>query len=259
LIVTTIEKPGADAVERARRLAAELDCAYVRRERHTLRGLARRRKDAADGVLVVGPDSLKLAAEDGPPLFFHPSMALVRAKRLRDGEADAMIRAAGADAGDSVLDCTAGLGSDALVFSYAVGPEGDVTALETSRVLHAIVREGMRTYESGLPDIDGAMRRIRHVRADHAEYLRGLPDKSVDIVYFDPMFSKPVLSSASLLPLRSVAEGAPLAPGTVEEAKRVARKSVVLKEHRDGSEFERLGFERIRMTAHSVAYGVIRI
>lgn len=257
MIVTTTERPDEATIALAKRLAEELGCGYVPRRRDTIRGLVRSREEAADGVLVAGEGALKFAQADEPPLFYHPSMAYIRAKRLREGGYDAMTHAAGARPGDAVLDCTAGLGSDALVFSCAVGPEGRVTALEASPVLHAIVREGMRVYRTELPDIDEAMRRVEHVRARHLDFLRGLPNDSYDIVYFDPMFSKPVMESASLLPLRAVAEDAALTEEAVAEARRVARRTVVLKEHRDSREFERLGFVRARRTAQSVAYGVI--
>lgn len=257
MIVTTTERPDEETIRHANRIAEELGCASVPRRRDTIRGLMRARPDAADGVLVAGPDGLRFIAPDEPPLFYHPSMAYIRAKRLREGGYDAMANAAGAQPGDAVLDCTAGLGSDALVFSVAVGAQGRVTALEASPVLHLIVREGMRAYKTELPDIDEAMRRIEHVKAEHLAYLRDLPDRSFDIVYFDPMFSKPVMESASLLPLRAMAEDSPLTEEAVREARRVARKSVVLKEHRDSKEFERLGFTRPRRTANAVAYGVI--
>ena len=48
---------------------------------------------------------------------FHPSMGFVRLKRVLNGKPDPMLEASGMEEGDSVLDCTAGLGADALVFS----------------------------------------------------------------------------------------------------------------------------------------------
>ncbi|MBP2118586.1 class I SAM-dependent methyltransferase [Cohnella lubricantis] len=257
--MTTIERPDEETVRYAMRIAEELGCAYAPRRRDTIRGLMRAKPEAADGVLAAGPEGLKFSQRDEPPLFYHPSMAFIRAKRLREGGYDAMAHAAGAKPGDAVLDCTAGLGSDALVFSVAVGAEGRVTALEASPLLHLIVREGMRTYQTELPDINEAMRRIQHIKAEHLAYLRSLPDKSYDIVYFDPMFTKPVMASASLMPLRTVAEDSALTQEAVMEARRVARRAVMLKDHRDSKEFERLGFIRPRRTANAVAYGVITL
>ena len=259
MIVTTPEKPSPEDEREAGRIAAELGCALVPRRRDTIRALARRRADAADGVLVVGAETMRFISGDEPPLFFHPSMALVRAKRMLAGEPDALVRAAGVRPGDAVLDCTAGLGSDAIVLSLAAGPQGRVVALEASPVLHVVVREGLRRYRSDVPGLDDAMRRIETRRAEHLAYLRKLPDRSFDIVYFDPMFTKPVLASASLLPLRTIARTAPLSIEAVAEARRVARKAVVLKEHRDSGESARLGFARSRGGGRPVAYGVIRL
>jgi 16S rRNA G966 N2-methylase RsmD len=259
VIVTTTERPDGRLVARARRLAAEFSCRYAERRRDTLAGMRRKYADAADGVLVVGNEGLRFVADGAPPLFYHPSMALIRIKRLREGGGDALVEAAGAKEGDRVLDCTAGLGSDSLVLSYAVGERGRVTALEASPLLHAIVREGLSEYETELPDVNVAMRRIETVCADHFSYLSALPDNSVDIVYFDPMFTIPVLSSSSLEPLRAHAKDEPLTEEAVREARRAARKRVVLKEHRGSGQFERLGFRRVRHSGSAVAYGVIDI
>ena len=86
------------------------------------------------------------------------------------------------------------------------------------------------------------MRRIEVRHSHHLDYLKSLPDQSVDIVYFDPMFREPITDSASINPLRHYANGEPLDAESVREAIRVARKTVVMKEARSSGEFERLGF-----------------
>lgn len=257
MIVTTTERPDADTLGRALALAGEWGAPYAPRERHTIAKLSRSNGNAE--VIVVGAKEIKLVPPEGPPFFFHPSMALIRLKRLMAGETDSLVAASGAQPGDTVLDCTAGFCSDALVFSYAVGETGRVIALEASPVLHGIVREGLATYETGLPDVDRAMRAIRAVRSDYESYLGGLADHSVDIVYFDPMFEKPVEASTALAPIRSQAHMAPLTAGSVREAIRVARKTVVLKDHRGSGRFAQLGFALARQSYSSVAYGVIKI
>jgi 16S rRNA (guanine1516-N2)-methyltransferase len=257
LIVTTSEHPEADTVERAERLADELQASFVPRSNKTIRAL--RDKWEADEIVVVSAQEIRLVQEGQPPFYYHPSMALVRLKRLRSGGNDTLLDVSGATAGDTVLDCTAGLCSDSLVFSYAVGPQGKVIALEASRVLHAIVREGLRTYTTGLPDIDDAMRAIRTVHGKHQSLLPTMEDKSADVVYFDPMFEKPVTTSSSIVPLRSQAHREALTVEAVKDAFRIARKKIVLKDHRDSGQFERLGFRLVRVSASAVAYGVIDI
>lgn len=260
MIVTTGMKPTEEETAQAKALAAELGARYVPRDGASLAALRRRYK--ADRVLVAGPpDGLRLHTDDGgQPLRYHPGMALVRVKRLREGGHDPLVEISGVRPGDSIVDCTAGLAGDAFVLSYAAGPAGRVVALESEPVLHAIVREGLRSYATGLDDADAALRRIELIRSNHAEYLASRPERSVDIVYFDPMFRIPVHESSGMEPLRGVANPAPLSHEAVREAQRVARRAVVLKETRDSGEFERLGFTRVKPKKTSaIAYGVIRV
>ena len=257
MIVTTTERPDARTRERALALAHEWGAAYVPRLRHTIAKLCR--MHGAAEAAVVGPKEIKLVPLEGAPFFFHPSMGLVRLKRVLAGETDSLVAASEAAPGDAVLDCTAGFCSDALVFSHAVGETGKVVALEASPVLHGIVREGLAAYETGLPEVDRAMRAIETVRTDYESYLSRLGDNSFDIVYFDPMFDHPVEASAALSPLRAQARMGPVTPESVQEAVRVARKIVVLKDRRGSGQFARLGFALARKSYSSVAYGVIKI
>jgi 16S rRNA (guanine1516-N2)-methyltransferase len=257
LIVTTSEKAPETTVSKAISLSEELNIAYVPRLNKTIRSLHERWE--TDEIIVVTPQEVRLMGEGQHPLFFHPSMALVRLKRLMAGSTDTLMALSGVSTGDIVLDCTAGLCSDALVFSYSVGVEGRVVAMEASPVLHAIVREGMRLYRTGIDEVDAAMRRIETVPGHHLELLREMEDNSADVVYFDPMFEKPVKTSSSIHPLRQAASKESLSKEAVKEATRVARKKVVLKDHRDSGQFDQLGFERVRASASSVAYGVIAI
>ncbi len=259
MIVTTAEKPDAGLVETAVRLSGELNAAYVPRRQNTLRGLARRH--GAEGVLVVNRDGLRYVSvsEGQPPLFFHPNMSLIRIKRLLAGGTDAMIEVCGVSPGDSVLDCTAGLASDSIVFSFAVGETGNVTAVEASPLLYALIREGLRTAATGLPQADEACRRIEVRQGDHLEVLQRLADNSFDIVYFDPMFERAVTTSDAIRPLRFHARHEPVSEETVRHAVRVARKIVVMKNSAGSSEFARLGFIPARLSSSAVSYGVIRI
>lgn len=210
-------------------------------------------------MVIVSPQEVRLLSEGQPAFFFHPSMALVRLKRLRIGGTDTLLSVSGVVHGDTVIDCTAGLCSDSLVFSYAVSSEGQVIAMEASPMLHAIVREGLKLYHTGINEFDEAMRAIKPVQGHHEPLLRQMGDKSADVVYFDPMFERPITTSSNLVPLRSQACREPLTEQAVREAVRVARKKVILKDHRDSGQFERLGFTKARVSSSTVAYGVIAI
>jgi 16S rRNA G966 N2-methylase RsmD len=255
MLVTTSYSPSREAEEKAKRFAEELNVRYVSRGSASVRRLGERYRDKR--FLLVTERELHYYGGGETPLFFHPSLSLVRVKRLLNGEPDGLIEISGAVPGDVVLDCTAGLGSDSIVFSYAVGETGEVTAMESEPALYTIVREGLQAYETHLETFNAAMRRVRMKLGPHLEELRARADKSVDIVYFDPMFRDPVEESSAIGPLRQVANHAPLSLEAIREAVRVSRKCVVLKEHRDSGEFERLGFGQPARTRTKIAYGVI--
>lgn len=257
-IVTTSYRPHPALVRRAEQLSRRIGAAYADRGGFSV-GKLRARYGAGD-VLVVKERGLEWHPGNGKePFFFHPGMSLIRAKRLAQGQKDPMLEAAGFVRGDDVIDCTAGLGSDAIVFSFAGGPESQVTALESEFPLYLIVSTGLNEYESGWPEFTGAMRRVKMVHSDHTAHLSSLPDRSVDIVYFDPMFRAPVHDSAGIAPLRPLANAGALSEGAIAEACRVARKSVVLKERGDSGEWSRFGFTVVSKPNAPVAYGVIRI
>ncbi|MGI6548811.1 MAG: class I SAM-dependent methyltransferase [Syntrophomonadales bacterium] len=237
--------------------AAESGARYTpRQDRSLVRILA---DENASGVIVWEPEGPVLY-QGKERFFYHPSMGKNRVSRLRRGESDPIIEAMELKAGMEVLDCTLGLGADALVISFVVGKEGRVWGLESSPITAAIVRWGMKKYPDGPQWLKEAMDRIEITCADYLAELRGLPDNSFDIVYFDPMFRQPVQSSKPIAPLRQLANHQPLSVEAVSEAIRVSRKRVVLKERHDSTEFERLGFIEVVMGNHSeIAYGVMEV
>lgn len=87
-------------------------------------------------------------------------MALVRVKRMLRGESDLLIEASGAAPGDVIVDCTAGLASDSIVFSFAVGAQGSVTSVESEDIPAMLIHEGLAAYESEVTELNEAMRRI---------------------------------------------------------------------------------------------------
>ena len=95
------------------------------------------------------------------------------------------------------------------------------------------------------------------VQACYQTYLKQLEDQSFDVVMFDPMFRKTVKQSSAMQMLKPLANPAPLDQESVEEAVRVARRAVLLKERPKSGEFERLGFTIVKVSSH-YAWGVIR-
>lgn len=257
MIITTGDHPASETVTRAEQLAGVTGVRYIPRNRTSLAKMSHRAGDS--DILVVLEGGARLYRQEADDMIFHPSMSFVRAKRILRGERDPMLDAAEISPGDTVVDCTAGLGSDSAIFSLGTGALGSVIAVEDSLPLWSLLHEGFANYVSGVKEFDEALRRIRLKRCDHLEALKNMPDKSADIVYFDPMFRDPVSESSAISPLRAYANNGRLTEAAVAEACRVARRSVMLKEKKDSGEFERLGFRICPRSQAKIVYGVIKI
>ncbi|SDN83952.1 Putative SAM-dependent methyltransferase [Paenibacillus sp. yr247] len=257
MLVTTSYNPSNALLDKAGRLAASYGGQIVPRRKYSLEHLRRNYED--DCLLLVTRDEIRYYEDDRPAYFFHPSMALVRVKRMLQGESDLLIEASGAAIGDAIVDCTAGLASDSIVFSFAVGPQGSVTALESEEIPAMLIQEGLAVYESEITELNEAMRRITVRKTHHLAYLQQLATQSVDVVYFDPMFRSPIEESQAISLLRRNANDEAVNVASIAEARRVARKSIVLKENRDSKEFARLGFEHVLRSTTKTTYGVIRL
>ena len=144
-IATTGRKCTDDAVSLAKWAAEHAKIPYV--PRANLSGQALRERYGVDFILIAKQGLLTLSTPAGD-LFFHPNMAHLRLKNLRFGSAgtgDRMVEAMGLSHGMSVLDCTLGFGADAIVASFAVGPEGKVTGIESQPLIETVVATASRT------------------------------------------------------------------------------------------------------------------
>ena len=251
VIVTTTVKHAAAREDAARAAALELGCDFVRRGKLALPKLQEIHQ--AENILVVKQDEIVLHT-DGGEFFFHPSMAELRLLQIERGQGDHMAEALGLSPGMRVLDCTLGLGSDAIVASRSVGPDGFVCGLEIARLTAFVAKHGLKRFLAGREK----MAPIEVINEDYATYLQKLPDRSFDVVFFDPMFRRPIDSSSQLKPLRSLADHRELSPEALREACRVAAKRVVVKEARGSLEFARLGIKQFCGGRYSrVQFGVI--
>jgi len=234
LAVTTSGKPEENLIRRARQAARDWKLPFLPRRKKE--PLARLLETGAEALLVFEQGAVRLWDGEGS-FSFNPGMAHLRRLRILSGqEDDALVRVAGLRSGDAVLDCTLGLGQDALVAALVVGPSGRVVGVERSLALYAVVSEGLASYDHG-----PASARVEPVYADAREYLRSLPSGSFDVVFFDPMFEKPKKSQPAFEMLRRFAEYAPLTPETLEEACRVARRWVVVKGSKHSEDLKKLG------------------
>ncbi len=147
-----------------------------------------------------------------------------------------------------MLDCTCGLGADAIVATHAVGEDGVVVAVEASTLLEAVVSHGMKHYDNGFVLLTQAMRRVRVINARHESLLRLLPAASWDVVYFDPMFASTIDAAKGLDLVRMLASTAPPSRDVIAEAGRVARRSVVVKDRAPGELLRALGIPVVSET-----------
>ena len=255
IVVTVGHKAKPEHFALAREMAAKLKAPFAERGNTSLDAL---REQYGVSCVMVAKERLVVDTPDGE-LYFHPGMAHLRLKNLRRGESDHLLNALGIEEGMSILDCTLGMGADAIVESFGVGETGEVIALEKNPIVAALIAHGLETSEREHPTTVAAMRRIHVICADYLDYLREQSDNSFDVVYFDPMFRHPFTESAGIHPLRFLADPRPVSSEAIREAGRVARHCVVLKESSKSGEFARLGFKEFEGGKYSnVRYGVMR-
>jgi hypothetical protein len=167
-------------------------------------------------------EGLWMHLEDGHLRPWHPGLAHVR---LRDRSRDALARTLDLRPEERVLDCTFGLGHDAMVLADAGAL---VDAIDRSAGLLWYAYAGMRTYRPA------AARRIRVACSDASEFLESCPPGRYAHVYLDPMFpverTGPNATWGPIRSLMDVGTGAERpTPELVALARRAARRSVVLK------------------------------
>jgi 16S rRNA (guanine1516-N2)-methyltransferase len=252
VIVTTGFDPSEETRRHAQELAAQFSLPLVERREDSLNDL--RRRYGTSSVLVVTARGARLETPDKEPFFFHPNTAAFRIKRLLRGDTDTMLAACQIQPGDHVLDATLGLGADAIVFAHAVGSTGRVVGIESERLIAFLVADGLRHWPTESEPLRQAMRRVEVRVGHHLDVLKAQPDRSFDVVYFDPMFERTVSASTGIAGIREYANEASLSEEAVCEALRVARRRVVLKEGKAGQLYQRFGFTPFRTRSHQVVY-----
>ena len=251
-VVTTAYRPTTSTVEWAERVSADLSLRQVPRNK---RSIDRMHADEGADLLVCLKERLEFYPRGkSEPFFFHPNSAAFRTKRPL--EQDPLIEVSGLEAGDSFLDCTLGLASDSIVVSQRVGESGQVYGCESHPVLAYVVQQGLQQY-SGMPHLDEAMKRIQVISSDAVPFLQKQESDSIDVIYMDPMFTEEITEASNFTPLRGPADQGQLTDQWVIEAKRVARKAIVLKAHFRSQDFERFGFIRRVRPNTKFHYGVI--
>lgn len=255
MFVTTAGRTNEEMSTLARSISEELGAIFVPRKKRSVMAL---QELYHDDCLVVGKERLELfPLGENDPFFFHPNSAMFRIKRLMKSENDPLVEAAKLKPGMSFLDCSLGLGSDSIVASFVGGESGSVTGIEARPELSFIVKNGLKSWDSGFEGINQAMRRIKVIEGYSLDLLKGLEDNTYDCVYFDPMFDESILESDGIRGLSHFAVYEGLSEETVEQAIRVAKKRVILKDHFRSKRFEELDFNVYRRKSAKFHFGVI--
>lgn len=255
VFVTTAGRTNEIMTANARAIALELNADFVPRKKRSVSAL---QEIVKDDCLVVGKERLELfPLGDAEPFFFHPNSAMFRIKRLMKGENDPLVDAAKLQEGMSFLDCSLGLGSDSIVASFIVGESGSVTGIEARPELEYLVKTGLKTWDSGYEAINHAMGKINVVQGYSLQFLLAQENESFDCVYFDPMFDESILESDGIRGLTHFAVYEGLSQEVIQEAIRVARKRVILKDHFRSKRFEDFGFNVYRRKTAKFHFGVI--
>lgn len=257
MIVTTAGRTNERMINVAQNIAKNIQAPFVFRKKRSISML----QDALqEDVLVVGKERLEFhSLKTSEPFFFHPNSAMFRIKRIMKGEEDPFQEATQLEKGMSFLDCTLGLASDSIVASFLVGDEGKVIGVEKSALISYLVGQGLNMWETDVKVVNDAMRRIEVVHGDHLAVLTSLPSRSIDVVYFDPMFHETIEESQGIDPLRSLAAYDDLTEAVILEARRVAKKRVVLKDHFRSERFQQFQFAQIKRKTAKFHYGYFEV
>lgn len=206
----------------------------LRERKAPLHGLLARAK-----VLVVfAEDAVSLRDSHGQARG-GAGLAALRLKEIAKGRADDPLQRVGELApGEQVFDATLGFAQDARVAARLVGPGGAVLGVESSLPL-AVLSDATLRREGSIAA--SAPIEVRH--ADSGAVLRAMLPGSVDVVLFDPMFGRALSAQPGFEMLRRLADPSALTPEMLAEARRVARRVVLIKSARYSPALRSLGLK----------------
>jgi 16S rRNA (guanine1516-N2)-methyltransferase len=203
----------------------------LRAPKAPLRGLLQQ----ADALVVFGRDAVSLWDEAGH-VRGSAGLAALRIDGIDKGRTEDPLQRLGALApGERVLDATLGFGQDARVAARLVGPTGGVVGLESSLPL-AVLAEATLARERS--ERSAA---IEVLHQECGDFLAGTAAGTFDVVLFDPMFGRALASQPGFELLRRHANPGPLTPQMLADARRVARRLVLVKSARYTPALKALG------------------
>lgn len=241
-VITTAGRPDDQSLQLALEASAILGYPIVERKKQSV---SRMQNTHGSAVIVAGKnryDLYRIGMDE--PFFFHPNSAAFRLKRLMNGETDPLIEITQLQKDDSFLDCTLGLGSDSIIASFIAGENGKVLGIEADPAVAFITGCGLRSFPTESEQLVQAMTRIEVIQSEAVEFLSLQPDSSWDIVYIDPMFHSPIAESSNFTPLRQAGVHSSLTDEWIEQAHRVCKRRVVVKDRFDSPVFQRFQMEQ---------------
>lgn len=242
-IITTAGRPNETTYNLAKVASDELAYPIVERKK---RSILKMQNEFDADILVAGKDRYELFRKGmDQPFFFHPNSAAFRLKRIVKGETDPLIDASQLVEGDTFLDCTLGLASDSIIASYIIGENGKCIGLEADPSVAFLTKTGLQKFPTDSKLLEVAMKRIEVIQIEAFTFLATQTDCSWDVVYIDPMFHAPIEESSNFKPLRQAGVHSVLTKEWMEEAYRVCKRRVVVKERYDSPVFEQFNLERV--------------
>ncbi|WP_370850084.1 class I SAM-dependent methyltransferase [Megasphaera sp.] len=237
-----------------RRWAESQGFTWQARQKRTIQDLM---AEYGENFLVYSSRGPQIDRPEGSH-FFSLNMAELRIQNLRKGQPDHLLealmgmkeregrtlqsaaltaplhrgasRTAAAQPPITILDCTCGFGADAAVASFGLPAGSRIDALEVSPLLEAVTSWGFSHFVHKKDDVTAALRRISLRRGDYRDYLLSDEGPVYDVLYFDPMFQRPVEASCQFQPVRAIMEHGGLTRDLIERALQKARRRVVIKE-----------------------------
>ncbi len=252
--ISTSSKTNAYLIEQAKELSKLLQMPYVPRKHQSVEELLDVHHCA--GALVITKEGPSFVTKEGMPHQFHLSMAHLRLLEIDRGHRDHLLRAIGYETVTSVLDCTAGLGSDSAVISYGCPQLTRHTAIEGHPILGYITNYGFRHFQHKNPSVTEALRRIQLVICNYQEYLQQIESNRYDVIYLDPMFENPVYESPQFQQWRGHLLESKVGPDIVELGLEKSKR-LVIKERKGSRLFKDLPpIEIVGGKYSSIAYGI---
>ena len=188
-------------------------------------------------LLQVGGEGLQFtdssASAPGAVRVDFLAGAVAHRCRFGGGSGQMIAKAVGVQPGvrPSVLDATAGLGRDAFVLAQ-LGCL--MTLVERQPVIAALLEDGLRR-AAGDADTAPIVQRMRLLRGNAVEIMRGWREIPPQVVYLDPMFplrTKSALVKKEMRALRPLAGDDADAPALLDAALALASHRVVVKRPR---------------------------